>query len=58
MGGWTKLHNDQLHNLYSSQNIMTLIKSRRMRWTGYIEHRTYVYKICAAHYEEVNVDVR
>jgi hypothetical protein len=30
-GSWRKLHNDELHNLYSSLNIVRVIKSRRMR---------------------------
>jgi hypothetical protein len=30
--GWRKLHNGELHNLYSSPNIIRMIKSRRMRW--------------------------
>jgi hypothetical protein len=30
-GLWRKLHNDELHNLYSSPNIVRVIKSRRMR---------------------------
>jgi hypothetical protein len=30
-GGWKKLHNEELHNLYSSPNIIGTIKSRRMR---------------------------
>jgi hypothetical protein len=33
-GDWRKLHNDELHNLYSSPNIIRMIKSRRMRWRG------------------------
>jgi hypothetical protein len=35
-GDWRKLHNEELHNLYSSPNIIKMIKSRRMRWTGRI----------------------
>jgi hypothetical protein len=35
-GPWRKLHNDELHNRYSSPNIVTVIKSRRMRWVGYV----------------------
>jgi hypothetical protein len=31
-GSWKTLHNDKLHNLYSSPNIVRVIKSRRMRW--------------------------
>jgi hypothetical protein len=31
IGGWTKLHNEELHNLYSSPSIIRIIKSRRMR---------------------------
>jgi hypothetical protein len=35
-GSWRKLHNDELHNLYSSPNIVMVIKSRRMRWVGHV----------------------
>jgi len=35
-GSWRKLHNDELHSLYSSPNIVRLIKSRRMRWVGHV----------------------
>jgi hypothetical protein len=31
-GGWRKLHNEELHNLYSTPSIIRIIKSRRMRW--------------------------
>jgi hypothetical protein len=30
-GGWRKLHNEELHNLYSSQSIIRMVKSRRLR---------------------------
>jgi hypothetical protein len=33
---WRKLHNDELHCLYSSPNIVRVIKSRRMRWAGHV----------------------
>jgi hypothetical protein len=35
-GGWRKLHNEELHKLYSSPNIIIMIKSRRMRWAGHV----------------------
>jgi hypothetical protein len=35
-GSWRKLHNDELHSLYSSPNIVRMIKSRRMRWAGHV----------------------
>jgi hypothetical protein len=36
IGGWRKLHNEELHNLYSSPSIIRIIKSRRMRWAGHV----------------------
>jgi hypothetical protein len=36
LGGWRKLHNEELHNLYSSPSINRIIKSRRMRWAGHV----------------------
>jgi hypothetical protein len=35
-GGWRKLHNEELHNLYSSPSIIRIIKSRRVRWAGHV----------------------
>jgi hypothetical protein len=34
--GWRKLHNEELHNLYGSPNIIRVMKSRRMRWAGHV----------------------
>jgi hypothetical protein len=33
---WRKMHSEELHNLYSSPNIIRVIKSRRMRWAGHV----------------------
>jgi hypothetical protein len=35
-GEWRKLHNDELHNLYTSPSIIRLIKARRTRWAGHV----------------------
>jgi hypothetical protein len=35
-GGWRKLHNEELHGLYSSPSINMVIKVRRMRWAGHV----------------------
>jgi hypothetical protein len=35
-GGWRKLHNEELHGLYSSPSIVKVIKARRMRWAGHV----------------------
>jgi hypothetical protein len=47
-GSWRKSHNDELHGLYSSSNIVTVIKARRMRWAGHVARigeRKGVYRI-------------
>jgi hypothetical protein len=47
-GEWRKLHNEELHNLYYSPDIIRQVKSRRMRWAGHVarmgEERK-VYKV-------------
>jgi hypothetical protein len=37
-GGWRRLHNEELHNLYTSPNIVNVIKSRTVRWAGNLAH--------------------
>jgi hypothetical protein len=47
-GSWRKLHNDELHSLYSSPNIVRVIKSRRIRWAGHVARmgeRRGVYRV-------------
>jgi hypothetical protein len=36
MGGWRKLHNEELLDIYSSPSIIKIMKSRRMRWAGHV----------------------
>jgi hypothetical protein len=38
LGEWRKLHNEELHNLYSYPDIIRQVKSRRMRWAGHVTH--------------------
>jgi hypothetical protein len=45
---WRKLHNDELHNLYSSPNTVRVTKSRRLRWAGHVARmgeRRGVYRV-------------
>jgi hypothetical protein len=35
-GSWRKLHNDELHDVYRSPNIVRVIKSRRLRWAEHV----------------------
>jgi len=38
-GEWRRLHNEELYNSYSSQNIIRVMKSRRIRWAGHVACR-------------------
>jgi hypothetical protein len=47
-GGWRKLHNEELHNLYSSPSIIRIIKSRKMKWAGHVARlgeKSNVYRL-------------
>ena len=47
-GQWRKLHDEELNYLYSSHNIVRVIKSRRMRWAGHVarmEEGRVVHKV-------------
>jgi hypothetical protein len=47
-GGWRKLRNEELHNLYSSPSIIRIINSRRKRWAGHVARmgeKMNVYKL-------------
>jgi hypothetical protein len=49
--GWRKLHNEELHNLYSSPNTITITKSRRMRWAAQaarVKAKRNAYRFMAA----------
>jgi hypothetical protein len=66
-GSWRKLHNDELHSLYSSPNVVRVIKSRRMRWAGHVARMgewTGVYRVLVGrpgardHWEDLGVGGR
>jgi hypothetical protein len=47
-GGWRKLRNEELHNLYSSPSVIRMVQSRRMRWAWHvarIEEKRNAYRI-------------
>jgi hypothetical protein len=53
-GEWRKWHSEELHNLYSSPNIIRQITSRRMRWAGHVARRgeeRKLYKILVGNTE-------
>jgi hypothetical protein len=64
-GGRRKLHNEELHNLYSSASIIRMIKSRRIRWAGHVARmgeKRNAYRILVGkpegrdHWEDQDVD--
>jgi hypothetical protein len=44
-GGWRRLHNEELHILYTSQNIIGVIKSCGIRWVGHVARMGYVRNV-------------
>jgi hypothetical protein len=55
IGGWRKLHHEQLHNLYSSSNITRMIQSRRMTRAGHVARigeKSHAYRILVGKPEE------
>jgi hypothetical protein len=56
-GGWRKLRNEELHNLYSSPSIIRIIKSRTMMWAGHVARmgeKRNVYKLLVESQRERN----
>jgi hypothetical protein len=54
-GGWRKLHNEELHNFYSSPSIIRIIMSRRMILTGHVarmEEKRDAYRLLVDKLEE------
>jgi len=54
-GEWRRLHNKELNDLYSSPNIVQVIKSKRMRWAGHVVHMSEesgVYRVLVGKPEE------
>jgi hypothetical protein len=45
-GGWRRLHNEELHNLYNTPNVIRVKKSRRLRWTGHLARTGQLKSAC------------
>jgi hypothetical protein len=54
-GEWRKLHNEELNGTHSSPNVVRVIKSRKIRWTGHVAcmgERRGVYRVLVGKPEE------
>jgi hypothetical protein len=47
-GGWRGRHNEELYGVYSSPNIIRVIKARRLRWAGHVTRRGEMHTGCGA----------
>jgi hypothetical protein len=45
-GGWRRLHNEELHNIHASPDIIRMIKSKRMRWVGHVARTEEMRNAC------------
>jgi hypothetical protein len=51
-GGWRKLHNEELHDLYSSSSIIRMIKSRKVGWPGHVARMGGGREMCIGYWWE------
>jgi hypothetical protein len=67
MGGWRKLHTEELHNLYPLPNIIRICKSKRMKLTGRLAYMGEMRNSCTVliksqkerdHWEDLSIDGR
>jgi hypothetical protein len=67
VGGWGRLHNEEFHNLYTSPNVIRVIKSRRVRLAGHVAcmgemrnaYRIFISKPEGSdHSEDLSIDGR
>jgi hypothetical protein len=55
VGGWRRLHSEEIYNFFASPNIIRVMKSRTMRWAGHVTRMiqvTNVYNILVGKYEK------
>jgi hypothetical protein len=51
-GGWRKLHNEEIRDLYSSPSIIRIIKSTRIRWAGHVARMRGKREMCTGYWWE------